>query len=59
MLGLLSQSGEIQRAKAQISSQLAASTMSAVNYGASVSSGRSKSSSCSQNFSFQGEIADA
>ncbi len=59
MLGLLSQSGEIQRAKAQISSQLAASTMSAVNYGATVSSGRSKSSSCSQNFSFQGEIADA
>lgn len=59
MLGLLSQSAEIQRAKAQISSQLAASTMSAVNYGASVSSGRSKSNSCSQNYSFQGEIADA
>ena len=59
MLGLLAQSAEIQRAKAQISSQLAASTMSAVNYGASVSSGRSKSSSCSQNYSFQGEIADA
>jgi len=59
MLGLLSQHAEIQRAKAQISSQLAASTMSAVNYGASVSSGRSKSSSCSQNFSFQGEIQDA
>lgn len=59
MLGLLAQSAEIQRAKAQISSQLAASTMSAVNYGASVSSGRSKSNSCSQNYSFQGEIADA
>ncbi|WP_440570737.1 hypothetical protein [Stenotrophomonas muris] len=59
MLGLLTQSAEIQRAKAQISSQLAASTMSAVNYGASVSSGRSKSNSCSQNYSFQGEIADA
>lgn len=59
MLGLLAQSAEIQRAKAQISSQLAASTMSAVSYGAQVSSGRSKSNSCSQNYSFQGEIADA
>jgi hypothetical protein len=58
-LGILAQYVEVQRAKAQISSQLAASTMSAVNYGASLSSGRSSSKSCSQNFSFQGEIADA
>jgi len=59
MLGLLQQHSDIQKAKAQIASQLAASTMSAVSYGASISSGRSKSSSCSQNFSFQGEVADA
>lgn len=58
-LAVLAQWVEIGKAKASIAAQLAASTMSAVNYGASVSSGRSKSSSCSQNFSFQGEIADA
>lgn len=58
-LNLLTQVSEIQRAKAQISSQLAASTMSAVNYGASISSGRSRSTSCSQNFTFAGEIQDA
>lgn len=56
---LLSQSVEIQKAKAQISSQLAASTMSAVNYGASVSSSMGNSRSCSTNFSFNGEIMDA
>ncbi|MDR1076352.1 MAG: hypothetical protein LBL59_08690 [Xanthomonadaceae bacterium] len=58
-LGLLAQYVEIQKAKATISAQLAASTMSAVHYGASISSGRNKSTSCSQNFSFQGEIIDA
>lgn len=58
-MGLLAQWVELAKAKAQISAQLAASTMSAVNYGASLSSGRSKSSSCSQNFSFTGEIIDA
>lgn len=58
-LAVLSQYTEIQRAKAQISSQLAASTMSAVNYGASLSSDRSKRNSCSSNFSFSGVIADA
>lgn len=58
-LSVLTQWVEIGKAKASIASQLAASTMSAVNYGASVSSGRSKSNSCSSNFSFQGEIADA
>lgn len=56
---LLSQSVEIQKAKAQISSQLAASTMSAVNYGATVSSSMGNSRSCSTNFSFNGEIMDA
>lgn len=56
---LLAQAVEIQKAKAQISGQLAASTMSAVSYGASLSSSKSKGSSCSTNFSFQGEIIDA
>ncbi|MGH8025283.1 MAG: hypothetical protein ACREO0_01025 [Pseudoxanthomonas sp.] len=56
---LIQQIVEIQRAKASIASQLAASTMSAVSYGASISSGRSKSIACSTNFSFQGETADA
>ena len=56
---LLAQAIEIQKAKSQISSQLAASTMSAVSYGASVSSGMSSSRSCSTNFSFSGEIMDA
>lgn len=56
---LAQQMVEIQRAIAQIAAQLASSTMSAVNYGASVSSSRSKSNSCSTNFSFTGETADA
>lgn len=57
--GLIDQLIEIQKAKTTVAAQLASSTMSAVNYGASVNSGRSRSISCSQNFSFQGEIADA
>ncbi len=56
---LAQQMVEIQKAIAQIAAQLASSTMSAVNYGASVSSSRSKSNSCSTNFSFSGETADA
>lgn len=56
---LLQMAIEIARTAAQVGSQLASSTMSAVNYGASISSGRSKSISCSQSFSFAGEIADA
>ncbi len=56
---LLAQVVEIQKAKAQISSQLAASTMSAVNYSATVSSSMGNSRSCSTNFSFNGEIMDA
>lgn len=56
---LAQQMVEIQKAIAQIAAQLAASTMSAVNYGASVSSGRSKSNSCSTSFSFNGETSDA
>lgn len=56
---LQSQLNEIQKAKAQISSQLAASTMSAVSYSAGVSSGVSKGQSCSTSFSFSGEVGDA
>lgn len=56
---LLTQAVEIQKAKAQIASQLAASTMSAVNYGASTSTSNSRGQSCSTNFTFAGEIADA
>lgn len=57
--GLIDQALELRKAQAQISSQLAASTMSAVSYGASVSSGWSQSKSCGQSFNFSGEIADA
>lgn len=58
-VALLAQVVEITKAKAQVSSQLAASTMSAVNYGASVSNGVSASTSCNSSFNFNGEIADA
>lgn len=56
---LLTQAVEIQKAKATVASQLAASTMSAVNYGASTSTGNTRAQSCATNFSFAGEIADA
>lgn len=54
-----SQLTEIKKSKAQISSQLAASTMSAVNYSAGVSSSVSKGQSCSTSFNFNGEVGDA
>ncbi|WP_202841942.1 hypothetical protein [Luteimonas saliphila] len=57
--GLIDQSIAIAEAKARVASQLAASTMSAVGYSASVGSSKSRSNSCSANFSFAGEIADA
>lgn len=57
--GLIDQAIAINEAKARVASQLAASTMSAVGYSASVGSSRSRSNSCSTNFSFTGEIADA
>lgn len=57
--GLIDQMIEIARAKMQVSSQLAASTMSAVGYSASVSASESDSKSCASNFNFQGEIIDA
>ncbi|HRO59339.1 MAG TPA: hypothetical protein PKZ27_02815 [Rhodocyclaceae bacterium] len=56
---LLAQAIEIQKAKAQIASQLAASTMAAVNYGASTSTSNQRGQSCSTQFQFAGEIADA
>lgn len=43
----------------QASSQLAASSMSAVNFSAGVSSGRSTSQGCNTSFSYSGEILDA
>jgi hypothetical protein len=57
--GLVDQMLEIRKTLASVSAQLAASTMSAVSYNASVSSGFSTSKSCSQSFNFSGEIADA
>lgn len=57
--GMVDQAIAIADSKARVASQLAASTMSAVGYSASVSSGHSRSSSCSTSFSFAGEIADA
>lgn len=57
--GLIDQAISIRDAQARVGSQLAASTMSAVGYSASVGSSRSRSNSCSSNFSFAGEIADA
>lgn len=54
-----SQLTEIKKAKAQISGQLAASTMSAVNYSAGVTSSVSKGQQCSTSFNFSGEVGDA
>lgn len=45
--------------KLKIGAQLTAASWSAVNYSAGVSASVGQSSSCSQNFSFSGEIADA
>lgn len=49
----------IRQAVAQIAGQLAASSMSAVNYSAGVNSSLSTSQGCSTNFNFSGEVADA
>lgn len=57
--GMVDQAIAIAEAQARVASQLAASTMSAVGYSASVGSSKSRSNSCSSNFSFAGEIADA
>lgn len=57
--GMIDQAIAIADAKMRVASQLAASTMSAVGYSASVGSSRSRSSSCSTNYTFAGEIADA
>ena len=57
--GLIDQAIAIADAKMRVAAQLAASTMSAVGYSASVGSSKSRSNSCSANFSFAGEIADA
>lgn len=57
--GLIDSLIEIARAKMQVASQLAASSMSAVGYSAQVSSSNNQAKSCQSNFSFSGEIADA
>lgn len=56
---LLTLLARVREQLAQVTSQLAASTMSAVNYSASVGSSTSQGTSCSTNFSFSGEIGDA
>lgn len=57
--GLIDQAIEVKKTLSATSTQLAASTMSAVSYSASVNSGWNQSKSCSQSFNFNGEIADA
>lgn len=47
-----------QQTIAQTSSQLAAASMSAVNFGAHVSTGRSQSQSCGTSFSYSGSLDD-
>lgn len=49
---------DVRKMLAQVFGQLAASSMSAVNYSASLSSGRSDSKSCSTSLSYSGEAAD-
>lgn len=44
---------------AQTSSQLAAASMSAINFSAGLSSSNSRSSNCSTNFNYNGEVSDA
>lgn len=56
LLTLLSRTRETL---AQVMSQLSASTMSAINFSASVGSTQGRSTGCTTNYSFNGEIADA
>ncbi|MGH8081868.1 MAG: hypothetical protein ACREP7_14940 [Lysobacter sp.] len=49
---------DLRKMLTQVMSQLAASTMSAVNYSASLGSSRSDSRSCNTSYTLQGEIAD-
>lgn len=55
---LLSLMVDVRKTLAQVMSQLAASSMSAVNYSAGISSSRSDSTSCGTSLSFSGEAAD-
>lgn len=50
---------EVRKMLTQVMSQLASSSMAAVNYSANVGSSKSSSIGCSTSFSFSGEIADA
>ncbi len=49
---------EVRKTLSQVLGQLAASSMSAMNFSASVSSGRSQSQSCSTSVSWSGEAPD-
>lgn len=46
------------KSQAQVLAQLAASALSAMNFSASVSSGRSQSTGCSTSFNWSGEVPD-
>lgn len=50
---------EVRKTLSQVSSQLAASAMSAMNFSAGVSSSRSEGKSCNTSYNFSGEIVDA
>lgn len=50
---------DLRKTLTSVLSQLAASSMSAVNYSASLGSSRSDSRSCNTSYTLQGEIADA
>ena len=56
---LVDQLISINETKTRVGAQLAAASMSAVNYSAGISAGVSQSASCSQSYSFSGEIIDA
>lgn len=55
---LIQQLTEVRKTQAQVMGQLAASSMSAMNFSASVSSARSQSTSCSQSVNWTGEAPD-
>lgn len=57
-MSLIQQLTEVRRVQAQVMGQLAASSMSAMNFSASVSSARSQSTSCAQSVSWTGEAPD-
>lgn len=59
LLGIKGLILEALKSSAQASSQVAASSLSALNVGASISSNQSRSKACSTSFNYSGEIIDA